>query len=351
MALLIMESFDVFWSTEYFVVGDAYPLFDLSTLHPLIAVGRRGTYGLQMYNGNSRYSTINFGEDKTSLCFGFALVVEAGGTASSAFFRVFDSALTLQFCIDLTTAGRFRVKDGLTGNVLAESADGAFQKDIYQYVEINFSCTGTDTIEIRVNETAVLGPTGGLNLRQAGSGGAYHVRLSAANSENGSPFTYMDDLYVLDSDGSTFNDFVGDVKVDAFMPTDDGYYTDFTPSTGVDHWDTINDIGTTADDAYIESDTVTEKDSFTITPTGDLPTIHAIKVHNVSRNSDTGVSEGTPFIRMGGVDYPLDPFERGDTNQCNEQIVERRPDTDAVWSKTILETDFEFGFEFSEVVS
>jgi len=350
MALLLMESFDCIYFAAKFALPDAFPKFNLNNIQA-IGTGRRGTVGLKQLSGNDNYSVINFGTDKTDLIFGFALFVSSGGTASNAIFKVYDSTPTLQFCIDLTTVGRFRVKDALTGNVLAESADGAFSKDIYQYVEIKFTCTGTDSIEIRVNEVAVLGPTGTLDLRQVGSGGAYYVRLSGANTHFATNMTYLDDLYVLDFSGSTFNDFIGDVKVDAFMPTDDGYYTDFTPDTGVDHWAVIDEKGDTALSHYIESATATDKDSFTITPTGNLPTIYAIKVHNVSRNPDTGVSEGTPFIRMGGVDYPLDPYERGDTSQANEQIVENRPDTDGVWSKTILETDFEFGFEFSEVVS
>jgi len=345
MSLIMFEGFEGIYSTwlgndKHWIRGG------YGTTIP--GIGRRSGYCLRMYaNPAPYYVTYTLDDIQTSLVLGFALNPTSGGVATTWFMSFYNATPTMQFCIDLTTAGRLRIKDAAAGSVLAESADGAITFDIYQYVEIKFTCDGTDAIQVRVNGIDVIPITGTINLMNAGSGNVKKISFAGHRTDvTGKYRLHYDDMYLLNTSGLTFNNFLGDVKVDPFYPTSDGDYTQFDVDAGTDHWDAIDNIADDATDHYVEADTVGYKDSYYVTPTGDLPTILAVGIRALTRNSDAGVAEGTPFIRMDGVDYDQTPFEVGDTVEMTQTIILRRPDTDGVWSKTIIESS-QFGWEFS----
>ena len=345
MSLLYFEGFDAHGMITDMV--DSHQNWTDGTLFQLgvIGIGRRSTRGGQVPGGTitTYWGKYELDTEQTDLIIGFA-VKPTAGTANSCFLTLMNAAGTTQFVLDCTEAGRVRVKTSPTGSVLAESADGAITFAIYQYFEIKFTCDGSDTVQVRVNGADVITSTSGLNLRQAGSGGVKFIRWNGFTTSS-SQDAYIDDLYIENQSGAKYKDFLGDVKADAFWPTADATYQQFT-SNRPTHYDAINDVGDAAVTYYIEEDTVGQKDSFTLTPTGDLPTIHAIMIRSIARNSDTGIAEGTPFVRYGGVDYDQTPFERGDTYLYDDTILTARPDTGGVLTKAFLEA-MEFGWEFS----
>jgi hypothetical protein len=307
------------------------------------AVGRRSGYGMQISTSLTAYAEYDIESEYSSLIVGFAIKPPTGGTPNGAFMEFRDSSDTVQFVVDLTAAGRVRVKSATGGSVLVESSDGAISFDVYQYFEIKCTVSSSGTIQVRVDGADVIPATGSLNTQQAGSGGAQ--KLVWHSWSNGVSTDY-DDLYLCDTGGASFNDFLGDIKVDPVFPDADGNYSQFTPSTGTDHYDVIDDVGPTGDDEYNEAATVGYRDSFDITPAGDLPTIYAVKLRSVSRNPDTGVAEGTPFVRMGGIDYDQSAFTRGDSFEYDDTIMTARPDTGGPWTKTVL-LSTEIGWQFS----
>jgi len=290
------------------------------------------------------YLEYDSGADQSAMVMGFALLPASGGTYDSGLFLdFFSTANGRQFAVDWTAAGRIRILSAPGGSVLAESADAALSFDIYQFFEIKFTCHASNgTVQVRIDGLDVIAETTGLNLQQSGSGGVAKIRWRGPNEVA----NYIDDFYLLNQTSPAPVDFLGDIKVDVFWPTSDGNYAQFAPDAGANHYDAIDDNFANAVTHYIESDTVGQKDSFAITPAGDLPTIHAISVRSTSRNSDTGVAEGTLFIRQGGVDYEQASFERGDSIEQDDQMLLRRPDTGGMWTKAALEA-MEFGFEFS----
>lgn len=347
MSLLYFESFDAHGIGDCLGTNN-YPNWTTYILPSVTLgvanMGRRSSRGMQIktYTNDYFFATYSLNAEQTAVVLGFA-VKPVSGTANSAFLWILNSAGTVQFVLDCTAAGRVRVKTASAGSVLAESADGAITFNIYQYFEIKFTCDGTDTVQVRVNGADVIASTSGLNLRQAGTGAVGKIKWTGFTTNLS--YDYYDDLYIENQSGAKFNDFLGDIKVDAFWPTADATYQQFT-SNRATHYDAINDFGGASATYYIEEDTVTQKDSFTLTPTGDLPTIHAIDIRSVSRNSDTGVAECTPFVRYGGVNYNQTPFNRGDTLEYDDTILTQRPDTGGALSKAFLEA-MEFGWEFS----
>lgn len=341
MSLLIFESFGCYHGN---MVTPATGWYFTSFAGPASGIGRRGTYGLSVYAGTGYYAQLDLKAEHSGLVIGFAVKPSNAGTINDRFLSLHNAAGSSQFVVDCTAAGRVRIKASPTGDVLAESADAAITFNIYQYFELKCAIDDSNgTVQVRVNGADIIAFTGGLNLQQAGSGGAQKIQWRDFGTA--SPASIYDDLYICNLSGGTFTDFLGDIKVDAFWPTADGTYQQFTTNRAT-HYDAINDIGNDAATYYIESDTPGEKDSFTITPAGDLPTIHAISIRNTARNPDTGVAEGTLFIRQGGVDRDQASFERGDTVEQDDQMLLKRPDTGGPWTKAALEA-MEFGFEFS----
>jgi hypothetical protein len=227
------------------------------------AVGRRSGYGMRISTTISAYAEYDIESEYSSLIVGFAIKPPTGGTPNGAFMQFRDSSDTVQFVVDLTAAGRVRVKSATGGSVLAESSDAAISFDVYQYFEIK--CTidsSSGTVQVRVDGADVIPATGSLNTQQAGSGGAQKLLWhSWSNGVN----TDYDDLYLCDTSGASFNDFLGDIKVDPVFPDADGNYSQFTPSTGTDHYDVIDDVGPGGLTEYNEAATVGYRDSFDIT--------------------------------------------------------------------------------------
>jgi hypothetical protein len=341
MSLLMIESFDAWTGAN---LGTYHTLWYSTSSFFNSVGGRRGTTCMRPSGGDSYYTQYDLGVEESAMVIGFAVSPASGATASNRFLDILDGSGVTQFVVGCTTAGRVQVKTAPAGSILAESSDGAITFDIYQYFEIKFTVdSSSGTVQVRVNGADVIASTGSLNTQQAGSGGAQKIQWRSLMTTG---LNYFDDLYLCNLSGATYNDFLGDVKVDAFVPTADGNYSQFTPSTGSDHYDVINDNGPAADDEYIESSTVGHRDSFEITPTGNLPTIYAIALRSVSYNTDTGVAEGTPFVRMGGIDYDQSAFNRGATVEYDDAILTARPDTGGPWTKTVLLTT-EIGWQFS----
>jgi len=341
----MIEGFGSFYNNDIDELPPAADGWNWTYLAPSLnnTYGRRSTGGLRLNTNNN--STVTWQPDTAfdSFVFGFAIKPRVQAT-QYWFFGLYDDPVSQnqQGYLIINTDGSISVVTAGVGTI-ATSAAGVFTDEIWSYLEFKGTCTGNDNIAVKVDGVEVINVSGA-NFRGSGCSTS-DIGMIKFHTTSSSNYTYICDLYVLDQAGLTFTDFLGDVKVDAFMPTSDGNYTDFTPSTGIDHYAVVDDIST-ASSAYIESDTVTEKDSFGFTITGDLPTIYAVSVENCSQNSDTGIAEGTVLVRMGGVDYDQDTFDRGASVERDKQILLRRPDTGGIWTKTILNAT-EFGVEFS----
>lgn len=186
----------------------------------------------------------------------------------------------------------------------------------WYYIEFKVVITSGNigTVTVRVNEevwgqwtdVTVLdtrGPAGGL-----WNGGIW---LSGGWSSVG--VGVWDDLYVCDGRGAApFNDFLGDVRIDAHYPTEDGAYTDFTPSTGTDHFELVNDewdggVHTkipNADVDYNTTSTVGAIDTFVCedfkAPGFPLLAIQHAMSH---KKLDAGTAACASVIRQGTTNY------------------------------------------------
>ena len=112
-------------------------------------------------------------------------------------------------------------------------------------------------------------------------------------------YAYWDDLIINDDQGSYINSWPCGLKIDALRPTEDGNYSQWTPSAGTDNYACIDETPPIIDD-YVETDVSGHKDSYVMSDLiADCPIIKAV----VSRYWGEGNGQIKSLMRIGTTDY------------------------------------------------
>lgn len=360
MGLLLQEGFDLYgynggnwimdsrWTPSTSVSGTSY-------WYVLPGGGRRSG-GCLVSHGNrttfpASYNTwveLDMGSEPTTMTLGFALHLNGALGADVPYqaplqFR--NAAGTEQFRIDRTSDLGFEVTTP-GGSVLASSSANALNSNIWQYVEIQFTCGSSGDIEIRVDGTEVLSATG-INLQAAGSGGVQDILLRNWNGDG--TRAYYDDLYICDDSGeAAYADFLGDVAVVGNLFASDGSEADFS-STQTDHYDAINDRGSGYSTHYIEGDADDEQDSFNVSPSAVHPHIKAVELVAYGINSGAGTATFKPYVKINGTVYYGDEVTASPgTTDKHAYTWTRNPATYGEWSLSVIQ-NAEWGYEVTGI--
>ncbi len=146
------------------------------------------------------------------------------------------------------------------------------------------------------------------------------------------------DIYILNDDVSdTNNDQVdpfGPITIHWTQPTADGAMTDWTPSTGTDHFAMVDEIPKDDDTTLNEADTAGQIDTFT---TGGVPIVGvdpvAVGVMFAAKRTTAGPSSTQPVLRIGASNYAIgDP--RGNTQTYTYQggFTNKKPSDSSAWT-------------------
>lgn len=216
MALLRCESFD------HYDDGYEHAKFGYtqgSTVYIAASGGRRGGGALDTTYNSSVHGWIKIGADVDTVIVGFSM--RSTSVGNYEILDLYDDQSTKQVSIYRSANdGKITANNG-DSTELDETAEVVFSQNVACYVEVKFVIHDTaGSVEVRVDGTTVLNLT-----NQDTRNGT----PTTANTLRFGPFMYIDDLYILDTTGSTNNDFLGDVKVVAVLPDSDGTHTDFTP--------------------------------------------------------------------------------------------------------------------------
>lgn len=271
---------------------------------------------------------------------GFGLYVDS---TSGTEIRVFSGG-TEQCRIETENSGglpRFNLRRGATS--IATSSTFALNQ--WHYFELKVTVrTGTDGVyELRRNEVDIMSGSS-VNLANAGSDGAdvFGIDCNTGNLR-------LDDLYILDSTGSTNNDFKGDSVCIHILPTSEGHQIDFAPSTGADNSATVDDPSTAASSAdWNSSDTNAHEDYYgfeNLPPTG-IGTIHGIRLSASWAMETTGSRVARYRYYNGSVEFTAGSNVTAANTSLVElpQVVELNPDTGVNWTKADIDAA-EFGVE------
>jgi len=354
--LLLIESFDTYTSAAGNVAQDYMAKWRSSgsgsQMTITSAAGRRGTKAM-VFAADDLAQWLGYllpDALHTSLIMGFAIKHAAFQTTSDWFLEIAEPGIQ-HVTFNTNNGGFIQAYRGNpnTGTLLGTSSI-AMSANTFHYVEIltRISNTAGDII-VRIDgvEALTFGSPAALDTQNGGTGYIHRVRITG----NTSATITFDDIYILDETGTTNNWFLGDVRVDAYLPSANGNSSDFTGSDGnsTDNYLLVDDATSDDDSTYVESSTVGQKDTYqfpAMSHTPDTNAFFGVQVHVMARKPYGGLRSLCAVARSGsteldGTSTPL----VDDTRRGVVQVYETDPNTaGSQWTKTTFEAA-EFGMK------
>lgn len=295
---------------------------------------------MAVYGSNSPYLQKTVANSGT-LCCGVA-IKSAGITGTLGIVYFMDGASTIQVGLYPQTDGSFQVlRNGILGTVLGTSTTTNVLDGNWHYVEFKVSFSTTvGTVNVWLDGTNILSLTG-QNTSQSGNAYANRLMIGVERNSTGSNNWYYDDLYLVDSNGSVNNDRLGDCRVDNVFFDADGAHTDFTPSSGTQHFPLVCD-NTDDTTSYVGSGTTGNIDTYaSMGVPGNTGAIKGVQI-SVKVEDPSGTKSLGTVVRSGGTDYVDTGAVLGATWTTLTSVHETDPSTSAAWTEAGI-ANAEFG--------
>ena len=266
---------------------------------------------------------------------GIATGIAWDNTLSTEYFLGFMESLANDYhlTLKLNGTGQIEVRRG-TGTVLATSDfPGGLQNDVWYWMSFIFRIHDTlGTIWMQINGVNVVHTAGaamtGLDTRNGMTEGKFnqvsHGRI------------YLDDTHFLG--GTSAETHLADgTKVYVKFPVNEGFHNgSFTPFSGTDETDMIDEIGTpTASSDNISSSTVNHKSTATISALGVTGTVNSVQITTHAQKDVSGEVRGFKnIIRSGGSDFQgaLEIFPSPGTLIARKDIWLQNPNGPVAWT-------------------
>lgn len=316
--------------------GDYYSTAQLGRKWSIIAgavavvagAGRRGTNGLNAVN-STYVKTL---DAQATWIAGLSYKSSTIPFATTPGLIAFDDSLTEQVSVRINNAGQLLMTRN--GTVLQTSVN-ALLSGVEYYIE--FKCTISDaagSYEVRVNGSSTGWLSGsGVDTKNTANASANQVRFQNASTTG--PAT-LDDFYICDGTGATNNTFLGDVRVDALLPTGAGANTGFTPSAG-SNFQCVDENPANDDTDYVQANVVATKDTYTFADITHNPTtVFGVQVNMVARKDDAGSRSIASVVRSGGADTAGTAQPLATTYANYAAILELDPNGAIPWTKAAV---------------
>lgn len=332
MALRFVDSFD------HYATADLASKWTSVTSMTVASGGRNGTSKLTSTNTNNSDAKKVLDAQATWIV-GFAFSF-SGAHVSNKFLVRFVDGTTEHVDLRMTTSNLlFVTRNGTT----LGTGTTALSSSVFYYLELKVTISDTvGVVNLKINGNTELNLTS-QDTRNAGNASADTIFIAKAGVDNNGATSNWDDFYVCDSTGSVNNDFLGDVRVQAILPSGAGNTTQWTPSAG-SNFQNVDDTTPNGDTDYNSTSTATNKDTYAF---GDLtPTSGSIKGLQwlaYVRKDDAGARTVAPVYRSTS-DFDGTTQSVLDSYVYLREIKELNPNTSAAW--TISEVNAaEFGIK------
>lgn len=216
----------------------------------------------------------------------------------------------------------------------------------WYYVELKYVVHDTTgSYELRIDGVTELSATN-VDTRNGGTSGVIDSFTIGTVSGSNVNYEYAD-IYFCDGAGSTNNDFLGDVRVEALFPNGNGNSSQLVGSDGnsTDNYLLVDETTTTnATTDYVQSATTGEQDTYTYTNMTALTgTVYGLQILPYGIKADAGTRSIYSVARVAGVEEngPIKPLSASATYYPD--IRETKPGGGA-WSISDV-NGAEFGVE------
>lgn len=363
MAQLMLDSFDHYSNAELLQKWTQKILNNSDAANAVTAaVGARGTQGYVASRsaaggancGDKLLKTLIPGDSKCIVGFRF----KCNGAFGSQNLQTTWNSTTQGICAILHL-GIVHVwfRTNLDGTISAYKGDGtllgttgaALTQGAFHYLEFKVVISDTvGTVDVRIDNVSALSLTG-QDTRNGGTADAWNaVGLGPAGIASGAAAGLVfDDLYIADGAGSTWNDFMGDMRIDCSYPNADGTNSDFAPSTGTDDYAVVDEALANGDTDHLSSSTVDHKTTLNF-PDAPVPgaDILGIQVVCQARKSDAGSAGHRALARISGTDYESAEVGLAASFLMIMSQFAVNPATSAAWTDAVF-NGAEFGFKKS----
>ena len=208
--------------------------------------------------------------------------------------------------------------------------------NVWRYVELKHT-PSTGVCEIRVDGVVRVSGT----VPTATSATSLAFEYPTGNQY------WIDDLYVLDTTGTTNNNYLGDVRVQTIMPSADGANTAMTPDSGTAHYSRVNEA-TPDTTSYVASTSAGVKDSYKYQQlAANTSSVYGVAITSYT-SKDAPVTAGlATLVRLGSTDYiNAQPQALSASWVAGTDLYQTRPSDSAPWTPTDINTA-EFGVQTS----
>lgn len=292
MALLFIDGFDHYNTAEITTKWTNAAAVAISSNG-----GRRGTGALLTNNDIGSFAYRDLSTSASTVIAGFAFK-PTGPFTFGEIFSLWEGGSVQNLRLIYNSSNKIAVYCGATllGQTTLSIAVGTTR-----YIEFKATIGASGSFEVRIDGTPDVSASG-VNTQNGGTGVVNRIQFGVTGF-GGMYGAYFDDFYFCDNSGANNNNFLGDCRIDTVVPTGDGYYTDFTPSSGTAHYPNVNTTPA-ATVTYNYTSVVGAKDSYTYPAIPILPssTVFGVQLNAFSEKSDSGSRSFATLTRLGGVD-------------------------------------------------
>lgn len=251
----------------------------------------------------------------------------------------FNEGATTHIALRLAADGSLIVARNTTA--LATSSAGVITAGSYYYIELKAVIhDSTGTYAAHVNGGALLSGSGA-DTRNGGTGVITIVSINGITAQD----TDWDDLYICDLTGGMNDDFLGDVRVDAYLPNGNGNSSQLVGSDAdsTDNYLLVDDATPDGDSTYVSSSTSGQKDTYGFANMSHTPaSIYGVSVIASAKKDDAGSRSITTVTRSNGADTDGATQALSTSYIMYSDTLDEDPDTSAAWTKTAFNAA-EFG--------
>lgn len=330
MALRFCDSFDHYATAD---IASKWTTYTLSNTTIATTNARNGSALVISGNPGSSNELVKTLDSQATWIVGLAMrFTNATIGATRALIQFVDSG-TLHTDLRLDGTGHlFFTRNGTT---IGSVGTTALSSGVYYYIEVKVTIADAPSgvASCRINGVDELVQTT-LDTRNAANASANSVRFFGIGSNQSYAGSY-DDLYICDGTGGVNDNYLGDIRVAALLPTAAGNSTQYTPSAG-SNYQNVDDATPDGDTTYNDSSTTSQKDTFAM---GNLPTnatgnIKGLQLLTYDRKTDAGARTLRHVTRTASTDYESANITQLDTFIYHATLQDVNPNTTTAWTES-----------------
>jgi len=275
-----------------------------------------------------------------TLCVGFRFynaAITPASTITTTIFQPMNGSSSAAFSLRIDANG---VDLTLVDNdANTYTASDALSQGTWHYIEVEWKQTtigNSPFCKVYVDGTLVIDES---NIDLAGFtffetwGMRIGVATSGGNQSDNGEFFAIDDVYEMEIDGVTHTAPLGSCRVMAYRPSSDDVPNDWTPSTGSDNFEMINDTNWGTGD-YVDATATGNDDHYGLTAdvSPAIDTIHGARIDVACVAVD-----GTPTLHIGFDDGTADEQSMGvigTGTDVGRQVFFEVDPSDNPWTET-----------------